>query len=135
MIGLGEVAQVIHLPIIESLPEQYELVALCDISPGLLKRLGDRYRVERLFTDAHEMIAAGELDCVFVLNSDEYHAECTIAALDAGIDVLVEKPMCLSPREAQEIIPDRSRAAVISWASRGLRPRRSLRPGTGPVGP
>jgi predicted dehydrogenase len=110
MIGLGEVAQVIHLPVIESLPDRYELAAVCDISPGLLKRVGDRYRVERRYTSAAEMIAAGGLDCVLVLNSDEYHAECTVAALDAGLDVLVEKPMCLSPREAQEIIAARDRS-------------------------
>ncbi len=110
VIGLGEVAQVIHLPIIDSLPDHYELAAVCDISPGLLKRVGDRYRVERRYADAGEMVAAGGLDCVFVLNSDEYHAECTIAALDAGLDVLVEKPMCLSPREAEEIIAARDRS-------------------------
>lgn len=110
VIGLGEVAQVIHLPIIESLPEHYELAAVCDISPGLLKRVGDRYGVERRYADAAELIAAGGLDCLLVLNSDEYHAECTIAALDAGIHVLVEKPMCLSPREAEEIIAARDRS-------------------------
>jgi predicted dehydrogenase len=110
VIGLGEVAQVIHLPIIESLPDRFELTAVCDISPGLSKRIGERYRVERRYTDAATMIADGGLDCLFVLNSDEYHAECTIAALDAGIDVLVEKPMCLSPREAQEIIAARDRS-------------------------
>nr|WP_227463826.1 Gfo/Idh/MocA family oxidoreductase [Nocardioides lijunqiniae] len=110
VIGLGEVAQVIHLPIIESMPERYELSAICDISPGLVKRLGERYRVQRGYTDFHELIAAGGLDCVLVLNSDEYHAECTIAALDAGIHVLVEKPMCLSPREADEIIAARDRS-------------------------
>jgi predicted dehydrogenase len=110
MIGLGEVAQVIHLPVIESLPDRYELAAVCDISPGLLKRVGDRYRVERRYTSATEMIAAGGLDCVLVLNSDEYHADCTVAALDAGLDVLVEKPMCLSPREAEEIIAARDRS-------------------------
>jgi predicted dehydrogenase len=110
VIGLGEVAQVIHLPVIESLPEHYELAAVCDISPGLLKRVGDRYRVERRYADAEEMVAAGGLDCVFVLNSDEYHATCAIAALDAGLDVLVEKPMCLSPREAEEIIAARDRS-------------------------
>ncbi|WP_028635752.1 Gfo/Idh/MocA family protein [Nocardioides sp. URHA0032] len=110
VIGLGEVAQVIHLPIIESLPDRYELAAVCDISPGLVKRVGDRYRVEHRYTDFHEMLAAGDLDCVLVLNSDEYHAECTITALDAGIDVLVEKPMCLSPREAEEIIAARDRS-------------------------
>ena len=110
VIGLGEVAQVIHLPVIESLPERYELTAICDISPGLVKRLGERYRVTRGYTDFHELIAAGGLDCVLVLNSDEYHAECTIAALDAGLHVLVEKPMCLSPREAEEIIAARDRS-------------------------
>jgi predicted dehydrogenase len=110
VIGLGEVAQVIHLPIIESLPEHYELAAVCDISPGLLKRVGDRYRVDHRYSDAADLIAAGGLDCVLVLNSDEYHAECTIAALDAGLHVLVEKPMCLSPREAKEIIAARDRA-------------------------
>jgi predicted dehydrogenase len=110
VIGLGEVAQVIHLPIIESLPDRFELAAVCDISPGVLKRIGERYRVDRQYTDAGEMIADGGLDCVFVLNSDEYHAECTIAALDAGLDVLVEKPMCLAPREAQEVIAARDRS-------------------------
>ncbi|TDE59709.1 Gfo/Idh/MocA family oxidoreductase [Nonomuraea mesophila] len=110
VIGLGEVAQIIHLPVIESLGDRYELAAICDISPGLLDRLGDRHRVERRHTDVREMLAAGGLDCVLVLNSDEYHAEATIAALDAGLDVLVEKPMCLSPREAQEIIAARDRS-------------------------
>jgi predicted dehydrogenase len=111
VIGLGEVAQVIHLPIIESMPDRYELSAICDISPGLVKRLGERYRVQRGYTDFHELIADGGLDCVLVLNNDEYHAECTVAALDAGMDVLVEKPMCLSPREAEEIIAARDRSA------------------------
>ncbi|WP_433158083.1 Gfo/Idh/MocA family oxidoreductase [Kribbella sp. CA-247076] len=110
VIGLGEVAQVIHLPVIESLPDRYELAAVCDISPGLLKRVGDRYRVDRRYTSAAELIAAGGLDCVLVLNSDEYHAECAVAALDAGLDVLVEKPMCLSPREAERIIAARDRS-------------------------
>jgi predicted dehydrogenase len=110
VIGLGEVAQVIHLPILESMPDHYEIAAFCDVSPGLLKRLGDRYRVEHRFTDFHEMVTTAGLDCVLVLNSDEYHAACTIAALDAGLDVLVEKPMCLSPREAEEIIRARDRS-------------------------
>src|SRR4051794_24197954 len=110
MIGLGEVAQIIHLPIIEALPEQFELAAICDLSPTLLGQIGDRYGVEKRYADAGELVAQEDLDCVFVLNSDEYHAECTVAALDAGLHVLVEKPMCLSPREADEIIAARDRS-------------------------
>jgi predicted dehydrogenase len=113
VVGLGEVAQIIHLPIIESLSGSYELAAICDISPTLLKRIGDRYGVEKRYAAAAEMLEAETLDCVFVLNSDEYHAECIIAALDAGAHVLVEKPMCLSPREAEEIIAARDRSGKV----------------------
>jgi predicted dehydrogenase len=110
VIGLGEVAQVVHLPVLESLPEHYELSAVCDISPSLLKLVGDRYNVDKRYADAGEMLDAGTLDCVLVLNSDEYHADCVTAALDHGLHVLVEKPMCLSPREAEAIIEARDRA-------------------------
>jgi predicted dehydrogenase len=113
VIGLGEVAQVIHLPVLQDLADRYEVAAVCDISPRLLARLGDRYSVEHRYSDASEMVANEELDCALVLNSDEYHAECAIAALERGLHVLVEKPMCLSPREAAAIIRARDAADKV----------------------
>src|SRR3954470_19239999 len=110
VVGLGEVAQVVHLPILESLPDLYQVVAVADISPTLRKLLGDRYGVERRYTDVEEMVRDAPLDCLLVLNSDEYHTESVVAGLDAGLHVLVEKPMCLSPREAEKIIEARDRA-------------------------
>jgi predicted dehydrogenase len=111
VIGLGEVAQIIHLPVLESLPGKFQIAAVCDISPSLLETMGRRYGVSARYPDAHEMLDAESLDAVLVLNSDEYHAECVIAALEHGLHVLVEKPMCLSPREAEAIIEARDRAA------------------------
>src|SRR5690606_12534433 len=102
VIGLGEVAQIIHLPILNMMRDRYEIAALCDVSPALLQAVGDEYGVEARYTDAAEL-ARHDLDAVFVLNSDEYHAEHTILAINAGRHVLVEKPMCLTPREADEI--------------------------------
>jgi predicted dehydrogenase len=113
VIGLGEVAQIIHLPILESLPDHFELTAVCDISPTLLKRVGDRYRVEKRYGSAAEMFDQETLDCVLVLNSDEYHTDCVTTALDRGVHVLVEKPMCLSPREAAAIIEARDRSGAV----------------------
>ena len=113
VIGLGEVAQIVHLPIIEALPTHYELAAICDISPSLLHHVGTRYGVEKRYADARDMIASEDLDCVFVLNSDEYHAECAVAALDHGVHVLVEKPMCLSPGEAEQIMAARDRSGKV----------------------
>jgi predicted dehydrogenase len=110
VVGLGEVAQIVHLPILESLPDLYELVAVADISPTLRKLLGDRYAVEGRYPDTDAMVRDAPLDCLLVLNSDEYHTESVIAGLDAGLHVLVEKPMCLSPREAEQIIEARDRS-------------------------
>ncbi len=112
VIGLGEVAQVVHLPVLQSLPHLFEVAAACDISPSLLRVVGDRFGIRRRYGTATEMIEAGDLDTVLVLNSDEYHAECVVTALEHGLHVLVEKPMCLSPREAIEIIEARDRTGL-----------------------
>lgn len=107
IIGLGEVAQIIHLPILRQLRDRYEIAALCDVSPGLLRAVGDDYGIEHRFADAAQLVALSDLDAVFVLSNDEYHAEQTVLAARAGKHVLVEKPMCLTPREVEEIVAAR----------------------------
>jgi predicted dehydrogenase len=113
VIGLGEVAQVVHLPVLQALPDLFEVRAVCDVSPGLLAVVGDQYRVARRYARAEELLTDGDLDCVLVLNSDEYHAECVTAALDRGVHVLVEKPMCLNRREAEDIVTARDRSGAV----------------------
>ena len=86
--------------------------------------MGDRFGIPRRYAGAAELIAAGGIDAVLVLNSDEYHAECVVDALDHGLHVLVEKPMCLAPREAEAIIAarDRSGATVMVGYMRRFAP-------------
>jgi predicted dehydrogenase len=112
IIGLGEVAQIIHLPILQTLADRYEIAALCDISPALLQTIGQRHNVTNLYTDAHALAAQPDLDAVFVLNSDEYHAESAIFAANNHKHVLIEKPMCLTFSEAEAIIRARDAAGV-----------------------
>jgi predicted dehydrogenase len=112
VVGLGEVAQIIHLPILQAMPDRYAIAALCDVSPGLLQAVGDMYGVDRRYEDVHDLVGQADIDAVFVLNSDEYHAEHTILAARAGKHVLVEKPMCLTMREAEEIIAARDEGGV-----------------------
>ncbi|MCC3372072.1 Gfo/Idh/MocA family protein [Cohnella sp. REN36] len=112
LIGLGEVAQITHLPILENLADRYEIAALCDISPELLRVLGERYRVGNLYTDAKQLTEQADLDAVFVLNSDEYHAECAIHALRNKKHVLIEKPMTLNQTDADAMIKARDEAGV-----------------------
>ncbi|MBB6734109.1 Gfo/Idh/MocA family protein [Cohnella zeiphila] len=112
IVGLGEVAQVIHLPILKALADRYEVAALCDISPSLLRWAGEFYNVSHLYRDAAELARQPDLDAVFVLNSDEYHAECAIAAARSGKHVLVEKPMTLTVADADAMIRARDESGV-----------------------
>ncbi len=114
VIGLGEVAQIIHLPILQAMSDRFRIQAVCDISPGLLRAVGDRYGVPDAdrHDDPADLVRRPDLDAVFVLNSDEYHADCVIAAAQRGKHVLVEKPMCLTFAEAEAIIRARDETGV-----------------------
>jgi predicted dehydrogenase len=114
VIGLGEVAQIIHLPILQALRDRFQIRAVCDISPGLLRAVGDRYGIAQSDRYDHPfaLVRRADLDAVFVLNSDEYHADCVIAAARSGKHVLVEKPMCLTLAEAEAVIRARDEAGV-----------------------
>lgn len=114
LVGLGEVAQVIHLPILQQYSDLFEIAAICDISQELLTALGERYNVPAAhrYTDYHDIAAQKDLDAMLVLNSDEYHADSALAALQHGKHVLVEKPMCLTRKEAKAIIKGRDEAGV-----------------------
>lgn len=81
-----------------------EIYALCDINRERAEEKAKKYNVplERVFTDKDEMLKAlPEIDACSVCTWNSAHAECTIAALKAGKDVLCEKPMAMNSREAK----------------------------------
>ncbi len=84
-----------------------ELYAFCDINEKQLKYMSEKYNIpeERCFLDKDEMLKAlPEIDIVSVCTWNAAHAECTIAALNAGKDVICEKPMAMNTAEAEEML-------------------------------
>lgn len=110
LIGLGSVAQITHLPVLAALADHFEVVAGCDVGLDFASAVGAAYHVPRVYASHGDMLATEVLDVVAVLNSDEYHSECAIAALDAGCHVLLEKPAALTPRQVHDIIAARDRS-------------------------
>ena len=102
VIGCGGIAQMMWLPNLRQLDEQFELKAICDISPGLTESLGSYYNVSRRFQDYRDLVRE-DLDVVIVLTPGS-HAAPAIAAMDSGKHVIVEKPLCFTLREADEMI-------------------------------
>jgi predicted dehydrogenase len=112
IVGCGEVTQIIHLPSLAQLSDQFEVTALCDVSATVLGQVGDRWGVPKRLFDYRELVAQEDVDAVLVANPHVYHAEVTLAAIAAGKHVLVEKPMCLTPAEADAIVAAQERSGV-----------------------
>lgn len=103
IIGVGGIAEC-HIAGYKQNPN-VELYAFCDINEKRLREKGEKHGVVRLYTDVNEMLAAlPEIDAVSVCTWNAAHAPCTIAALNAGKDVLCEKPMALNAQQAQEML-------------------------------
>ncbi len=101
VVGCGLIAQVMHLPHLAELTDDYEIAALCDVSEPVAAALASRYRVKTVHTSWPDLIAE-RLDVVMVLTSGS-HAPIAVAAAQAGSHVFVEKPMCLSVAEGRQM--------------------------------
>ena len=100
-----------------------ELVAGCDLIPGKAEAKFAEYEVKdaKFFTDYKEMIDTVEMDAVSVCTYNRTHAECTIYALEHGINVLLEKPMTVTLDEAIAI--RKAEKASGKLVSVGFQPR------------
>ncbi len=99
IIGTGWIAEA-HIDSYKRMPD-VEVVALADIIPGKAAAFAEKYGVPAAHIYGHhtEMLAAEELDAVSVCTYNATHAECTIDCLNKGINVLLEKPMCVTLEE------------------------------------
>jgi predicted dehydrogenase len=113
VVGAGLVAQAEHLPYLSSFRDRFTIAAIAEPSLTVREALGARYGVPGLHADYRAMLDGGGLDAVVVTSPAGTHAEVVIAALDAGLHVFVEKPMCITVADADAIIAARDRAAKI----------------------
>lgn len=113
IIGCGEVTQVMHLPSLGQLADQFAVTAICDVSETVVQAVGERWQVARRFHNERELLALDDLDAVLVANPDAYHASSALAAIAAGKHVLIEKPMCMTLGEADALSAAQKQAGVV----------------------
>ncbi len=103
--------------------EDVEIVAAADLIPGKADKFCKANGLSgiRLYPDHKSMIDAEDLDAVSVCTYNKTHAECTIYALEHGVNVLLEKPMCVTLEEAVAICKAEKASGKI--LSIGFQPR------------
>lgn len=98
VIGAGSISDE-HLKAYRNHPD-VEIYAICDINEERARLKGAKYGASNIFSSYQELLADREIDAVSVCTWNVSHAEISIAALDAGKHVLVEKPLCKTVEEA-----------------------------------
>ncbi|MBQ4575316.1 MAG: Gfo/Idh/MocA family oxidoreductase [Clostridia bacterium] len=121
IIGTGWIADA-HMDSYKRMPD-VEIVAGADLIPGKAEAFFKKHGYEgiRCYPDHKALIDNEELDCVSVCTYNRQHAAPTIYALEHGINVLLEKPMCVTIEEAIEICRAEKKSGKV--LSIGFQPR------------
>ncbi|TCC51478.1 Gfo/Idh/MocA family oxidoreductase [Kribbella pittospori] len=102
VVGLGWAGQS-HMTAYESHPG-IELVAIAGREPDLRAELGGRFNIEAAYESADSLLEHPKLDAVSVATPTFLHAPISIAALQAGLHVLCEKPLGRTAQEAASVV-------------------------------
>jgi predicted dehydrogenase len=102
VVGLGWVAQVFHIPILNKIDDA-EVVAVCDKDRSRARMIAEKFSVPAVFSDYHQMLERDDIDAVIVCTSTDAHHPVTMAALAAGKHTFVEKPITRTYNEAREL--------------------------------
>ena len=123
IIGTGWIAEA-HVKSYMKCPD-VEIIGAADLVPGkaeaFFKGLGFNTAKLRFYPSHKELLDTEELDAVSVCTYNATHAECTVYALNKGVNVLLEKPMCVTLDEAVEMCRAEKKSGKI--LSIGFQPR------------
>jgi len=109
LIGAGDVVQRFWMPHLLARPH-LEVAAVGSATGASAERLAANHGIARAGAGWQDFMADGGVDTVIVTSPPQTHLEIAAAALDAGKNVLVEKPLCATLGDCRELI-DRAQAA------------------------
>jgi predicted dehydrogenase len=101
-IGVGGIAQA-HLRSLQN-QESIEVVAVADISRERAEQTAQRWGIPDCYDDYHDMLARDDIESVNICTFNQAHRQPTVDALEAGKNVLVEKPMAATLEDAAAML-------------------------------
>lgn len=120
IIGLGKVAENIHLPACASLPE-VEVVGACEPDQTRRQRIADKFRVGATYDDAVTLLKRTQPDLVIVGTPPDTHHALSLLALRQGAHVFCEKPFVTSLAQADELIAEADVRGRLLWVNNQYR--------------
>ena len=105
IVGCGGIANGKHMPALKALPN-VKMVAFCDLIRERAEKALKEYGAEgaKIYDTYEELVADPTIDVVHVLTPNKAHAPISIAAMEAGKDVMCEKPMAKTAEDARAMV-------------------------------
>jgi predicted dehydrogenase len=129
VIGTGNISGA-HIQGYLAHPDQCRIVAMADVVPGKAAAKASELGLADVvaYESATAMLAAEDLDLVTISTPPDSHAALTVEALDAGVNVLVEKPMAPSLAECDAMLAAAERSGKLLSVVAQNRFRNDMRP-------
>lgn len=102
IIGVGNIGRHHAGYLLEGRVRRARLAALCSVVPAELDPY--RNRGPKMFTDADALLRSGDVDAVVIATPHYQHVSIGIAALEAGLHIMVEKPIAAHKADAERLI-------------------------------
>jgi predicted dehydrogenase len=112
LIGCGGISRA-HARGYQNLTELFQVTAACDTVETNAAERGRQLGAKRIYTDYEKMLEEADIDAVDLCLPHDLHAAVSIAALEAGKHVIVEKPIAISLAEADSMIAAAEKAGLI----------------------
>lgn len=106
LIGCGRIS-LNHIAAALSNKDKLEIVAICDIDQERIEIIKKEFNLNenvKCYNDYHEMLKNEELQLIAIATNSGNHAEIALDCIDAGVNLIIEKPIALSLSDADEII-------------------------------
>ena len=115
IIGCGRIAEQGHLPGYAELAGRIAVVAVADPAAERRDLLGDRFQIppDSRYAEYRNLLARDDLDYVDICLPHHLHHAATIAAAEAGHNILLEKPLAANEDEALAMIAAVEKAGVV----------------------
>jgi predicted dehydrogenase len=103
IVGTGGIARNQHMPAYAKDPD-CEIVAVCDVSEKARTQVAEKFGVKKVVEDYHEIASDPDIDAVSVCTPNFMHRDPTVACLEAGKHVMVEKPIATSAKDGADMV-------------------------------
>ncbi len=104
LVGLGGIGQVMHLPALLKLKE-VEIAAVCDVDYSKAKNLAKRHSVKKFYKNVDDLLSENQdINAVIIATPTNTHLDVSVKCLNAGKNILVEKPVARDSKETLKIV-------------------------------